>query len=211
MPNVLFYVKEPAPTFPLSYDYTTFTEVDENSDITISSSSVIAFDTMRRDASSGVYRDDGADAYNGDFEFQFKWDWTASTGTPASMTMFCLSENFYLTKTERDSANDGLNLAYRHGVGFQLQDLKGNDEATKGIASGPPKTRWLDLNRTGTTVTLTLWTDANRTTEDSGSPISITQPSAYSYRWIYAMTSLNSSTSGDRAITGTVEDLVRIS
>ena len=41
--------------------------------------------------------------------------------------------------------------------------------------------------------------------------LGITSPSVYSYRWIYGMTSLNSGTSGSAAITGTVEDLTRIS
>ena len=211
MANLLFYVKEAAPTYPLTYDYTTFTEVDEDSDITVTSN-VITYSTMRRDASSGVYRDDGADAYSGDFEFQWKWSWNQSSGAGSYVTMFALTEDFYLTKIDKDSGNDGLTVSYSHSNGFYLDDLKGNDSAVKSIVSGPPGTRWLTLTRVGLTCTLYVWMDENRTNPDVGSPISIDHPSTqYSYRWLYAMTSLGSSSSGDRTQSGTVEDLTRIS
>lgn len=64
-----------ASVFASVEDFTTWTEVDEDSDITVTSDN-ITWSTMKRDAISYVYYDFGVDFWDGDFAHDFDWEFT---------------------------------------------------------------------------------------------------------------------------------------
>ncbi len=204
MSNFLFYVKEAA-----SLDLMTFTEVDPNSDITVDSSTKVSFTTMRRDVAAALYNNMGAGYVTGDFEFQ--WYFYISYGTPSSnsvATYFSLSEAFYLTRMDKYNNNDGLEISYLQGQNISLTDFKTGNEDLISVVSGPPFGWWAKLVRTGTTVVFTLYTDAERT--NVAGTAQLTQSSAYTYRYLYPITSLESALFPTAVQSGYIEDIVKI-
>lgn len=188
--------------------FTTYTEVDPNGDITINSDTLITIDTMRRDVVAGVYKDYGAGRFTGDFTFQWHWICSASNGSNANSSIFALSEGYYLTKKDREDANDGLDISYRVGGGITLIDFQNDDTDSYSIVSGPPKERWFTLTRSGTTVQLFVYLNSARTSlQDT---MTISQSSAHTYRYLYPATSAELGTYPTSTINYTISDLVKI-
>ena len=189
-------------------EFTTYTEVDPNGDITINSDTLITVDTMRRDVVAGVYKDYGAGRFTGDFEFQWHWLCNASNGANAMSAIFSLSEGYYLTKTDKENANDGLVVTYKAGGGIAIADYENDSTDSYSIVSGPPKERWFTLTRSGTTVQLFIYLDSGRTSlQDT---LTISQSSAHAYRYLYPVTSVELGTYGTSTINSIVSDLVKI-
>lgn len=69
-------------------DYTTFTEVDPSSHITVTSATRIDYSGLSRNESAYVYLDKGAAYYSGDFTFDVDIVCTSDTGG-AGQTAFC--------------------------------------------------------------------------------------------------------------------------
>jgi len=122
-------------TAPPAYeDFTTYTEVDEDNDITVYTNE-IDVDTMRRDAVSYVHKDFGASHF-GDFEIQFEATCSAASGIGASVNFFGLT-----------------NSSFTH------EDAVQNNEGILVHSS----TFYFTLTRSGSTVNLKIYSDAART------------------------------------------------
>ena len=201
---ILFYA---SPGWPITYDFTEFTEHDEDNDITVTANQ-ITVDTMRRDASSGLVTNFGSDYFSGDFTFEWVVNCTAGTGS-GNCTIFSLSKDYYLTKDEKDDNNDGLYVGMRIVGGTQfrnwLMDADENIEDVYQIGGGPPRERWFTLTRVGTTVTLKIYDDANRTILLD--TLQITQSSARSYDRLYPMTSSGLLSNPSDTLSFTLNDL----
>ena len=187
------------------FDFTDgFTEVDPLSDLVIDSASQISYLSMQRMAIAGIHKDMGADWLPGNFEFQFTMNWTGQIGSDNQTVIFALSEAFFLTEQDRIDGNDGLSVSMYYGTGLILADEKGNVTDTFALTGDPTVLRYMTLKRVGTTVTLYVYTDSNRQT--LAGTAEITQPSAYSYRWLYPITSMDSTFNGGSDQSGTIND-----
>jgi len=106
MSNLSKFMGTGMPTYE---DFTTYTEVDEDSDITVTQFEIDCV-TMRRDAVSYVRKDFGA-SYFGDFEVEFGVYLGLCNGS-GLVTCFALS-NGANTFQQRLDSNDGLDVTYQ--------------------------------------------------------------------------------------------------
>jgi len=198
------------PLAPL--DFNTFIPVDPNNDLTINSNS-IAISTMRRDVSAGVYKDFGAGYYTGDFTFNWRFDFESGIGTYSAASIFALTPVYSLTRDNRDNANTGFEIYISKNssggdITTFLRDWVTNSADQTNTIYDPPKSFWYTLTRSGTTITLQIYTDASRTALYD--TLIISNGAAPAYRYLYPMSSMNSSFSPTDTITGTVRDLYDI-
>jgi hypothetical protein len=185
-----------------------FTEVDPLSDLVIDSASQITYSTMQRLAVAGIYKDMGADYADADFEFQFTMNWTDQIGSDNQIVIFALSEAFFLTEQDRIDGDDGLSVSMYHGTGLILADEKGDVTDTFALTGDPTVLRYMTLERVGLDVTLYVYTDSDRQT--LAGTAEITQPSAYNYRWLYPITSMDSTFNGGSDQSGTLTNYAKL-
>ena len=103
-------------------DFTTYTKVDPNSDITITSSKV-AFDTLLRSAIAYVTSDKGVNFFDGDFEhwveiyanpvedFALAWDWLLANVLSGELAMNQNDDEHFAVGFYSDAGNLLLRLA----------------------------------------------------------------------------------------------------
>lgn len=141
-------------------DFTTYTELDEAGDITVTSSKV-SWDTMERNVTSYVYKDYGA-SYFGDFTHYFETLTTAyvTYGVAACWALAnIVTEGRYIDLNATDS----------------LRVIHNNDDAVYKLFLANAGS-WIDITtlssdtvyyctvqRSGTTLTLWVYTDAEKT------------------------------------------------
>jgi len=147
-------------------DFTTYTEVDSAGDLTVTANNV-DIDTMREDAVSYVFKDQGANHF-GDFEHLIQGTYTTSQ-VSGRFGIESLSNNLPLTQQKMIDMSEGLYATFfRSSAGgnpYQifLKDYNTADVDTMDLGAAPPYTRYMTFKRTGTTATLKIYTDAART------------------------------------------------
>jgi len=187
---------------------TTYTEVDENGDLTVTSRFVY-FDAIRNEAHSYVSKDYGVDFF-GDFVHRFKVNWESADPSGDSI-VWAISQNADFTNYELN-ANPGSNnlnigLEYINNIGYRVHMLdrfltQGQDVYYWFI----PGVRWWEVERSGTTWTLKIYTDEFSTLETAMS--FTTSTSKCRYLTIYG--SEDSSVDSD-TMTGSVGNLELVS
>lgn len=143
-------------------DLTTFTEVDEDSDITITSEKCTV-DTMRRDAVSYVYKDYGV-TYFDDFDVDFEVEVTAGDNE-GNAIVFAFS-NTIGTLQDMNVANDCLECSiYNNNGNLRFALICRNTDNSDTYFNGGDTSILLytTLTRSGTTLTWTLYSDSDRT------------------------------------------------
>jgi len=147
-------------------DFTTYTEVDEDNDITVSQNQ-ITVDTMRRDAASYVHKDFGSGAF-GDFEIQFEATCSAVSGNGASVVVLGLTNSGF-THEDALQNNEGILVYFYYSSYLSPTDqvvalMRGSDQ-TQDLYyfSSIPSTFYFTLTRSGSTVDLKIYSDAART------------------------------------------------
>jgi len=191
-------------------DFTTFTEVDPSSDLTVTSDT-IEIDSMTRGVAAGIYKDFGAGYFTGDFTFNWRFDFTLGVGRYSATSIFALTPVYSLTRDNRDNASTGFDIYI--GTSHEnteiitiLADWVTNSADQTNTGYDPPKSFWYTLTRSGTTITLQIYTDASRTALYD--TLSINNGAAPAYRYLYAMSSFESSFSPTDTITGTLGDVL---
>lgn len=106
-------------------DFTTYTEVDSDSSLTVIASR-IDFDTLSRNEEAYVYKDFGIDYWEGDFEFLM--DFEITSGVEGSVVIACLLSNlvddaFGIYNASGDFL--GIRLWPAGGGGIQLSEVDG--------------------------------------------------------------------------------------
>ena len=186
-------------------DYTTYTEVDEQDDITITDEVNITFDTMRNDADSYVYKDYGI-AHFGDFEHDVKSVFTAFSGQ-GRVGIWAVANALNGYSDLRFDDDDGISVALQEPFGgtenYILANHADNDNDVS-VDVGDTGTDYHTITRSGTTCTDAIYSDEERLTLID--TIAITC-SADTYRYIYALlgSAIDTTDAGNR--TGTIEDL----
>ena len=149
----------PAPSYE---DLTTFTEVDEDSDITLTTDKCDV-STMRRDAVSYVYKDYGVSHF-GDFDIDFEVEVTAGDNEGNAI---CLAlSNTIGTLQDMNVANDCLECSVYNNSGnlrFALICRSTDNSDFYYDGGDTSNLMYCTVTRSGTTLTLTLYSDASRT------------------------------------------------
>lgn len=145
-------------------DFTTYTEVDSGSDITVSSSAVTV-STMTENANSSVYKDFTAGFFT-TFHHRFKVT-VLEANDLSDMAVWHMSNISAATCADMDTADRGLAFCIRYsGTASQFRFALKKFETTgtiidysANIAFGA--TRYIEVIRTSTTFTAEIYTDAN--------------------------------------------------
>lgn len=186
-------------------DLTTYTEVDPNSDLTVTASK-IQVDTMGSNYDVYLRADKGVDHF-GDFEHLVTAEFTSNNGTT-----YCLNGYWGLTSSagivslvDMNTANEGL-LAYEIWTGsvieLVLKDYT-NDNVDIWTGASFATPYYMTIERFSTTLTCKIYSDSSRTTLVD--TLSITC-STDLYRYIFATMGHGETTSG-RAYSGYVDNL----
>ena len=176
--------------FGVTEDLTTYTEVDEGSDLTVTSTKV-DISTIQMNRLSYVRRDMGSVCI-GDFDIDFTCRITTDlSGT--SWRCLALSDTTSTSRTTMDSNNTGIAFDYNRyfaGPQWRLRDEENSQsDVTANFAA--PQTRYMTVARTGTALTAQIYTDSGRTTlEDTLSLTSGTD----TYQYLYAFMNHNDDT-----------------
>jgi hypothetical protein len=147
---------------PSTEDLRTYTEVDENADVTVTRPK-IAFDTMRRDATTYVYYDFGADYFD-DYIIYYEQAISYSENTALH---FLGTSNTIGSLQERDTANDGLHMFMQNLSGnlyHAAQDYSNDNVDSDALSGSTRALSYCIIKRVGTTFTAELYSDAARTT-----------------------------------------------
>lgn len=152
----------PGPYAPSYQDFTDWTEVDSDGDITVAAN-LITVDSMRRDAVSYVYLDLGAD-YFGDFIHYLT---VRVTDAQAYSAMACWGlSNGAHTIQDKVDADVGITVEWYFTAGADLTwSVKDYDgDTVDSYVDSYNATRHLTIQRSGTTLTCKIYSDAARTT-----------------------------------------------
>lgn len=191
-------------------DFTTFTiGADENSDLTVTSTK-IDIDTLRRDATTYVYKDYTANYFD-DFEIQFEVETTAFSANNATFSMGL--SNTIGDFSDFISGNDGLYCTWikintvpniRTAVGDR--DTPASNSFQE-IASVHPL-RYYTWTRSGTALTLNAYSDSGRSSLVFSRSATVTTAAK---RYLYGMFSRNDDASGTAEATGYIQNLEIVS
>jgi len=184
-------------------DYTEYTEVDENDDITVTSNN-LTVSTMRRDALSYVRADKGADHF-GDFEHLLEFKYTYAD-TSAHISIWALS-NLYNTIYDRNTNNEGMSLNFYSSAGQERLQLRDEGNENFDHWQGPTINTWywLTIKRDGTTLTCKIYDDADRT-EPPVDTLTVTCVDT-AFRYIFGLSSYDTDNYPAHEASGEVQDL----
>jgi cysteine-rich repeat protein len=191
-----------------------WTESDPSSHLTVTTHKVVVSGQDRNSSTSLVY--DGGASHFGDFTTRMKVDWTNCTSTTCTLAVWALSSTLRSNLSAMQSASDGVFLAlYQQPAGgtppnsyvWYVQDATNAGNYAGFADSTPPVSRYVQITRSGTTVTVSVYTDSSYTTlvTASGNPIVLTVP-ATAYRYLYTAMSRNDGFT-DAQINATIQDL----
>jgi hypothetical protein len=178
----------------VSEDFNTFTEVDTNSDILVTSSN-LTFNTMGMWFNSYVYKDMGIDEISGDLIYDFDFNISSAEQGVSYAVLFAVSNN----NTGFGSYGPGISAYGRsYFVEFMRPNspneyqirLVGSSGASQNSSSAylyinPACTYYARFSRVGSTADLSLYTNAGRTNQYMYT-LEVTSSSA-SFRYIYGL------------------------
>ena len=184
-------------------DFTTYTEVDPNSDITVTSSK-LDVDTMRRDALSYVRKDKGSGHFE-DFEHLVTIPLTSVSADHMGLGHWVIA-NSSDTHVQRDDNNDGLSItSYRWPTATYRIFLKDHtNDGEDFYVTSINTTYYLTIERSSTTCTCKIYSDVSR--ETLLDTLTITCGTG-TYQYIYGISSRENPSSGSRTATGYTENL----
>jgi len=200
-----FTPTEPPPPSPYEV-LTTFTVVDENSDLTISSSKA-TFDTMERNITTYVYKDYGVDYFD-DYRIEFSAEAARGAGSPddnGNVGIFALS-NTIGTNQDLQNANDGIVIYFYDNNNFaiflQEYNADGIDsyfDLASNSSSGLLYFRVVRNTANGAYNYILVYDDSDRTNMIwAGNVLGVITP----YRYLYVNQSREQSTGGTSTLTG---------
>lgn len=176
-------------------DLTTYTEVDSNSDLTISTSTV-DFALMQRDADAHLSYDFGA-GYFEDFSIDFEYEITFSqSDSLAFIGLGNVAGHFQDLLDDASGIVCGLdNSAFN--LRLYVQSI-GSSTDTDNLGGSTEPLTYATFERVGTTLTLTAYSDANRTIQIGQAQVTSVETS---FRYFMAVMN-RGSTSETASITG---------
>lgn len=193
-------------------DFTSFTEVDNASNRITVVSSTEANGLLHRNDTTEVYLyDDYGASHFGDYEHLI--DAKSDFATQWLINNFCgLSNHIGGSKSHSDNTEELIycNFYWQATLGEKRINLSFYDDAGVGTSdyltgAVPSTLYYFTVDRNGSTSTVSVYSDSDRTTEISGSPLSLSTCST-TFRYLYAMLGAYTA-SADRYGTVTVYNL----
>jgi hypothetical protein len=184
-------------------DYTTYTEVDPSSDLTVAANT-ITVSTLRRDAATYVYADKGA-AHFGNFTHLLEVN--ASAIETSSCCSVWSVANLVGTWLDEQNANVGINLVFAHLSGTLNFRIYDNADDSYDIWTGPSLATWyyITVDRNGTALTAYIRTESHTgTLQDT---IATAMSAATTFRYVYGVQSWENGTFGTAAWSGSIANL----
>lgn len=164
-------------------DFSSYDEVDEESDITITGTDNITVVSMDKDVDSYVRDSKGANHF-GDFEHLITVSMSSFGGT--GYVSFWATDNGSATEANRDSNNEGMNVySYGSNEWLLIKDWT-NDETDYDLSTDEETYYYLTIERADTTLTCKIYTDEERTVLDD--TLSITCGTG-AYEYVYGCSS----------------------
>jgi len=150
--------------------FTAFTEVDSNGRLTVAATQVTFTALENNDPATYLYYDQGA-GYFTDFIHRFKL-YIGSIAGQSIVLPLSLSVGANHTHNDKEVASDGLTFGVQRtgGPGYYLWILdytNSNLDLTADYGAMVAFTRWIEIERSGTTLTAKIYTDAFSTVEDT--------------------------------------------
>lgn len=196
----------------LQEEYSEYTEVDEDSDITVTSSD-ITVDTMQKEAVSYVYKDMGAGHFSGDFEHLVDFKWTAQSDMDSFMGVWMVADGIGATEQLKSAHVNhlavytwwqGADLNYKRLYLKEVYDGTNYPSTPQYYVIDKNTTYYLTIARSGSSVTLEIYSDSARNTLlETLTVASLQSVEAYSY--IYGV--ISSSGSGTDTVSGYITNL----
>ena len=151
-----------APTY-VDVDLTTYTEVDENGDLTVTANKVDV-STMRADANTYLVYDYGVDTI-GEFAHRFKVNWSGvnATGYGPKGVVWAITQDTNFTLGLMSSNDDGVSLIVSSSgdgatLNMVLRDDDTDDFSVFSVASIPDDF-WVEMTRRGNWVVARIYSD----------------------------------------------------
>ncbi len=197
----------------MAENYTTYTEVDPNSRITITSATRIDYAGIQRDEGAYVYTDKGANYYSGDFEIQVDIHLTSgdtNSVTFALMLANLIDDAFYIQQND-DLLGVQINRGASGTTIILRESVNGTTQTDTNSALTLDTTYYLTVARdesVGTYGTLYcyIYSDSDRTSLVD--TLILTLTAANDFRYLYGFASSNAGTT--LAQTGYVENLTDV-
>lgn len=142
-------------------NFTTYTEVDPGSTLTVAANSVTATN-MNRNTATYVYKDFGAD-YFGDFTHESA---LIATAMAAGSSLAGWELANIINDTQAIYASDGLIVRLFNSAGtilFQMSEVQGGVNSTDSYIASLSAQYYMRIKRTGTNLTCQIFSDAART------------------------------------------------
>jgi len=183
-------------------DFTTYTDVDEDSDFTITANK-ITIDTLRRDALSYIRSDKGIDHFT-DFTHYLKVNWIGADlkATCGFWNLSNSSNSIFQMETNNEGINARLFFKLTGTLHqWSIFDMTDGDNDRYNGALG---TLYLEISRSGTTFTMRLYSDEARTLLQDTVTV---ETDLTAYRYLFGAISGEYATDIDRAISCEIENL----
>lgn len=188
----------------------TYTNNDPATHLTITTHKVVVAN-QDRNSSTTLYKDGGASHF-GDFTTRMQVDWTsciAPDGT-CNLGVWGLSSTLRSNIVAMETALDGITLElYQNDAsgGSSYRWLLENKEGSGSVSftdTNPPSTRYVKIVRSGSTVTVTLYSDS-LFSASIGTLTLVSAPTT-AYRYFYSVISRNDSNT-DAQINATIQNI----
>lgn len=194
-------------------NYTTYTEVDENADYTVTSTKIDIV-TMARDSVSYVYKDAGVAHFDGDFDHDFEYFVNSSTQSGELTGVWAVSNSVNNHQAHQDANQDiliflmgeeatGVKKRLREQDGSTTYDSTDNADETTNTLYYATAERDEAVGTYGT-IYIYTYTDSGRTSLADTRSIAL-HTSKKDYRYIYGAISDGGATSN--TTTGFVQNL----
>ena len=198
----------------IAQDYTDCTEVDVPARVAVAASQLTITD-LDCDEEVYVYKDFGVDYFGGDFEFQFSFN-VSATATNSYGYLWGLAnavDDLRATSITNDLDCHVLYCIIVAGDCFlRFREYNGGSSVVSDVMTLSVSTDYyVTISRdesVGTygTITLSVYTDSDRTVHATGSPEVVTLTEKQNFRYLYAMSAYKSGLSG-KDISGTISNL----
>jgi len=190
--GALLFTSQTLPAYAVGAyeDYTTYTEVDPNTDITVATNT-LTIDTMRRDVSAYVYKDKGAGHFSGDFEHVVDVKATASDDH-GSVTIWALADSVN-DVTDALAVGDLIHILFYQpsealGLSIWLREwYSGSNYDDKTYLISMNTWYYLTIDRISSVLRCRVYLDSARTSLLDA--LQITVHSTPAYRYVYGVMS----------------------
>jgi hypothetical protein len=147
------------PAWATIEDLTTYIEVDNDGDYTVTATGVVV-DTARRDCGSSIYKDFGADHF-GEYEHLLEVEIIGTSGSFPLQNTWHLSNVVAATRTSMDTNNNGVQVTIFNDNLYYRQEHNPSEDS---YDASTGNVYYLTIMRDASTQTMEIYSDEERTT-----------------------------------------------